>query len=347
MLTRQGWLLSGLAVALLVVGRILGTLELYAARRHGRRAGARHRRVHRAVPRCASRSTASCTRPGSTPARRAGSTCASRTRAPRRTPVLGLRDPVSGTRGANLLVGPLDPGGVVRAAYRLPTERRGILEIGPLDGHLADPFGLTEVTMRRVGRLRAHRLPPRRRHRPHPPDRGQRPDVGRRAPQRPRPIGRGLLRAAPLRGRRRPAPGALALDRPPRRAHGPPGRAALAGPGHRRCSTSGPPTTPTASLELVISAAASIVTASARARTSCGSSPPTAPTRASPPATPTSRRSWSTWPASRPSHDAAFRRVARPGRPVVHRRRAHRDRRRHRRRRARHRSPSCATASAR
>ena len=28
MLTRQGWLLSGLAVATLVVGRILGTLEL-------------------------------------------------------------------------------------------------------------------------------------------------------------------------------------------------------------------------------------------------------------------------------------------------------------------------------
>jgi len=27
-LTRQGWLLSGLAVGLLVVGRILGTLEL-------------------------------------------------------------------------------------------------------------------------------------------------------------------------------------------------------------------------------------------------------------------------------------------------------------------------------
>ncbi len=65
----------------------------------------------------------------------------------RRTPVLGLRDAVSGTRGANLHVGPLEPGGVVRAAYRLPTEKRGVLEIGPLQVLLGDPFGMTQVAM--------------------------------------------------------------------------------------------------------------------------------------------------------------------------------------------------------
>jgi uncharacterized protein (DUF58 family) len=33
---------------------------------------------------------------------------------------------------------------MARAAYRLPTERRGVFEIGPLTAHLRDPFGLAE-----------------------------------------------------------------------------------------------------------------------------------------------------------------------------------------------------------
>ncbi len=61
----------------------------------------------------------------------------------RTTPVLGLRDPVSGTRGANLLVQPLRPGSSTRAAYQLPTSRRGVLTVGPLDVSVTDPFGLT------------------------------------------------------------------------------------------------------------------------------------------------------------------------------------------------------------
>lgn len=69
----------------------------------------------------------------------------------RRTPVLNLRDAVEGTRGANLLVAPLAPDGVDRAAYRLPTERRGILGIGPLEVVLSDPFLLTRVTMQATG----------------------------------------------------------------------------------------------------------------------------------------------------------------------------------------------------
>jgi uncharacterized protein (DUF58 family) len=69
----------------------------------------------------------------------------------RRTPVLALRDAVSGTRGAHLLVGALEPGAVVRAAYRLPTERRGIVEIGPLEVGLSDPFGLTRLALHASG----------------------------------------------------------------------------------------------------------------------------------------------------------------------------------------------------
>ena len=62
-----------------------------------------------------------------------------------RTPVLRLRDPVSGTRGADLLVSPLGRGERTVAAYRLPTARRGLVRIGPLDVVVGDPFGLTNV----------------------------------------------------------------------------------------------------------------------------------------------------------------------------------------------------------
>lgn len=60
----------------------------------------------------------------------------------RRSPVLSLHDPVAGTIGATLALAPLDPGGHRSAGYRLPTERRGVLRIGPLDARRVDPFGL-------------------------------------------------------------------------------------------------------------------------------------------------------------------------------------------------------------
>jgi uncharacterized protein (DUF58 family) len=69
----------------------------------------------------------------------------------RRSPLLTLRDGVSGTRGARLLVGPLAPGDSARAAYRLPTECRGIITIGPLDIELTDPFGLARATLTASG----------------------------------------------------------------------------------------------------------------------------------------------------------------------------------------------------
>jgi len=69
----------------------------------------------------------------------------------RRSPLLSLHDAVSGTRGARLLVGPLAPGESARAAYRLPTERRGVLTVGPLDVELTDPFGLARVSLTAAG----------------------------------------------------------------------------------------------------------------------------------------------------------------------------------------------------
>jgi len=62
-----------------------------------------------------------------------------------RVPVLRLRDPVTGTRGADLLVPPLASNERTVTAYRLPTDRRGIVRVGPLQVVVGDPFGLVQV----------------------------------------------------------------------------------------------------------------------------------------------------------------------------------------------------------
>ena len=66
-------------------------------------------------------------------------------RARRRTPPLRLHDRVQGARGATLLLAPLGAGGSATSTYRLPTDRRGVRRIGPLDVVLGDPFGLVEA----------------------------------------------------------------------------------------------------------------------------------------------------------------------------------------------------------
>jgi uncharacterized protein (DUF58 family) len=63
------------------------------------------------------------------------------------TPVLHLREPVTGTAGAELLVSPLDQGAATTASYRLPTDRRGIVEVGPLQVIVDDPLGLAQAAV--------------------------------------------------------------------------------------------------------------------------------------------------------------------------------------------------------
>lgn len=149
-LTRHGAALALAAVALVVAGRFFGTLELFLLGTAalfllgavvvrallvrvdvtvGR--SVHPSRVHAGTP---SRIDLEITNVGR-----------------RSTPVLRLVDAVSGTRGADLSLAPLSPGGVLRAAYRLPTERRGQVEIGPLDLVITDPFGLTSVSVRSAG----------------------------------------------------------------------------------------------------------------------------------------------------------------------------------------------------
>src|SRR3954470_5437668 len=70
----------------------------------------------------------------------------------RRTSVFALRDPFDGgRRQARFMVSPLASGESARAAYRLPTERRGIYSLGPLEASVTDPFGLAARTDRVAG----------------------------------------------------------------------------------------------------------------------------------------------------------------------------------------------------
>jgi len=143
-LTRQGWLVGLGAGALLVMGRVLGLVELLAlgvvaaalvvgsailsaSARLELEVG---RAIHPARVHVGTSSRVDLTIRNL----RAGG-----------TPVLRLRDPVSGTRGADLLVPPLGRGERTVAAYRLPTDRRGLVHIGPLDVVVGDPFGLTSL----------------------------------------------------------------------------------------------------------------------------------------------------------------------------------------------------------
>jgi uncharacterized protein (DUF58 family) len=61
----------------------------------------------------------------------------------RPTPLATLADGFDdGRRAARFLLAPVAPGATERAAYRVPTSRRGRFRIGPLVATIADPFGL-------------------------------------------------------------------------------------------------------------------------------------------------------------------------------------------------------------
>ena len=101
---------------------MLGLARAVRPRGRGRRAARRLARSSCAPPASSSRSAASCTPPGCTSARRSRVELPIRNLRGQRTPVLRLRDPVSGTRGADLLVPPL---GARRAhGRRLPAPHR-------------------------------------------------------------------------------------------------------------------------------------------------------------------------------------------------------------------------------
>jgi uncharacterized protein (DUF58 family) len=72
-------------------------------------------------------------------------------RGDRSTPLLTATDWFDeGRRAARFLVPPLAPGATARAAYRIPTRRRGRYKVGPLVVRGSDPFGLTRRALAEV-----------------------------------------------------------------------------------------------------------------------------------------------------------------------------------------------------
>lgn len=65
-----------------------------------------------------------------------------------RSPLLRLHDAVTGTRGVHLSIASMPGRGSSHGAYRLPTTRRGVLELGPTLVDDIDPLGLARRTHR-------------------------------------------------------------------------------------------------------------------------------------------------------------------------------------------------------
>lgn len=68
-----------------------------------------------------------------------------------RSPPFELVEPVGTTRTARMWVSPLGPDAEVSAGYRIPTERRGVLTIGPLVAFRQDVLGLARSTTEVAG----------------------------------------------------------------------------------------------------------------------------------------------------------------------------------------------------
>jgi uncharacterized protein (DUF58 family) len=146
-LSRAGWAVALLAAGLVASGRVLGIFELFLLGAAGLVLVVAALVVVRRTP-----LRLDVSRTLHPPRVHAGSPSrvelVVRNRSSRRTPLLTVRDPVGRGRSATVALAPLGQGQTLRAAYRLPTERRGILRVGPLSVEVADPFGLAGLSTR-------------------------------------------------------------------------------------------------------------------------------------------------------------------------------------------------------
>ncbi len=145
MLTRAGCIVAFLAGGLVATGRLLGIFELFLLGAAGVVLVVGALLVVRRTP-----LRLDVSRTLHPPRVHAGSPSrvelSVRNRSARRTPLLTVRDPVGRGRSATVALAPLGQSQTVRAAYRLPTERRGILRVGPLAVEVSDPFGLAALS---------------------------------------------------------------------------------------------------------------------------------------------------------------------------------------------------------
>ena len=144
-LTRQGWSLAVVGAVVVLAGRIFSIWELYVIG-----AACVGLVIVAAVMIASSRlrvSVARTVRPARLHAGDAARVDLDVINRGGRTPIMALRDPVQGTSGAHVSVGPLHSREQGAAAYQLPSTRRGLLRVGPLDVEISDPFGLSQLTV--------------------------------------------------------------------------------------------------------------------------------------------------------------------------------------------------------
>jgi uncharacterized protein (DUF58 family) len=145
-LTRRGWSLAGAALGLGVAGRLLGTDELWVVATGivlllaASASWARTRRYELVARRAVQPARLHVGGEGRVDLSLSN-------HSDRTTPLLVVTDVFdNGRRAARFLLPPLPPGETARAAYRLPTTRRGRFRIGPLAVSASDPFGLARRT---------------------------------------------------------------------------------------------------------------------------------------------------------------------------------------------------------
>lgn len=144
--TRQGWMALVTGIATVVSARLFGILELYVVGVALLAAVAISVMMVRLRPlrmRITRRVTPRRVHAGE----QARVELIATNRARMRTPLLSLRDPVSSTQGAQLQLAPMASGRTTRAAYRLPTRKRGLVTVGPLRLTRSDVLGLASRTV--------------------------------------------------------------------------------------------------------------------------------------------------------------------------------------------------------
>ncbi|MCB0999720.1 MAG: DUF58 domain-containing protein [Acidimicrobiales bacterium] len=141
MLTRSGWGAIALAGAAFVIGRVFGIVELYVLG-VGVLAAVVVAvvTVMRVPPRLVARRLVDPSAVQAGEHARVDLQLANA--GSRRSPVLQLWEPVGPTGGATMNLAPLRPKERSTAAYRLPTDRRGVVRVGPMRARRRDVLGL-------------------------------------------------------------------------------------------------------------------------------------------------------------------------------------------------------------
>jgi uncharacterized protein (DUF58 family) len=148
--TRQGWTIAVAAVATIVIGRVFGIVELFvigaglAVTLGLAVAVVRLHRPHLAITRWAHPSVLTVGDIGRVD-------LLIENRSGVRSPRVDLTEPVGTSNTAHMTIAPLRAGDQVTAGYRVPANRRGVLQVGPAELERRDLLGLASFNRVAVG----------------------------------------------------------------------------------------------------------------------------------------------------------------------------------------------------